>query len=157
MENLNVRLVRLEPMRVAATLGFGPSPEMLAWEQLCAWMNSQHIPPASGRYFGFNNPNPAPGSPNYGYEQWVTVDGQALPGGQTSIKEIPGGVYAVTRCKLANITETWKALVLWLENSTYRFGPGQCLEECLAPGVFLQADGGDPMEALFDLYLPAVE
>jgi DNA gyrase inhibitor GyrI len=157
MEKLNVRMVKLEPMHVAAVLGFGPSPEMLAWEKLHAWIKAHGLPENAGRYFGFNNPDPAPGSPNYGYEQWITVGPQARPEGEVDIKGIPGNVYAVTRCRLANITETWKALVLWMENSSHCIGPGQCLEECLTPGTFLRPDGGDPMQALFDLYLPAAE
>ncbi len=106
------------------------------------------------RFFGFNNPDPSPGSPNYGYEQWVTVDTAAPPEGGVTIKDIPGGAYAVTRCRLENITETWKALVIWLEDSPMRFGPGQCLEECLTPQIFTQPGDQDPMQAVFDLYLP---
>ena len=32
MSDLEVRIVKLEPMRVVSFLGFGESPEELAWE-----------------------------------------------------------------------------------------------------------------------------
>ena len=37
MEALNVRIVRLDPMRVASAYGFGPSPEEIAWQTLLDW------------------------------------------------------------------------------------------------------------------------
>ena len=43
------------------------------------------------RFFGFNNPNPSPGSPNYGYEQWLTVGPEVQAEGGIVIKEIPPG------------------------------------------------------------------
>ena len=36
MSELEVRIVYLEPMRVATFHGFGASPELLAWEKLSA-------------------------------------------------------------------------------------------------------------------------
>ena len=37
MEELNVRIVRLAPMRVASAYGFGASPEGIAWQTLLDW------------------------------------------------------------------------------------------------------------------------
>ena len=37
MEALNVRIVRLDPMRVASAYGFGPSPEDIVWQTLLDW------------------------------------------------------------------------------------------------------------------------
>ena len=34
MNDLEVRIVNLEPMRVAYALGYGESPEMIAWRRL---------------------------------------------------------------------------------------------------------------------------
>ena len=62
MEELNVRIVRLAPMRVASAYGFGPSPEEIAWQTLLDWAKAGgllDVEPAP-RFFGFNNPNPAP-------------------------------------------------------------------------------------------------
>lgn len=117
---LDVRIVQLEPLRVASALGFGPSPEAIAWEKILGWARQNGLlpegdatqPETSGvRFFGFNNPSPSPGSPNYGYEQWMTVGPDVVGSGEIPIKEFPGGLYAVTRCELRNIEATWKALV----------------------------------------------
>ncbi len=131
MSKIEVRIVHLEPLHVAAALGFGPSPEAIAWDKLLTWMKSQGL--SQGRFFGFNNPSPTPGSPNYGYEQWVTVGPDAQPAGDITIKDFPGGMYAVARCKLPQITATWNALSAWREDSPYKAAHHQWLEECLSP------------------------
>ncbi|NLX09151.1 MAG: hypothetical protein GXY36_05810 [Chloroflexi bacterium] len=148
MSEIDVRIVRLEPMRVAMAHGFGPSPEVIAWEKLLAWMQATGLRPEEHRFFGFNNPDPSPGSPNYGYEQWVTVGPEVQPGGDITIKEFGGGLYAVTRCKLPQITETWRRLAAWREDSPYRCASHQWLEEALSPAV-------EPFdEVVLDIYIP---
>ena len=79
MSELEVRIVQLEPMRVASAYGFGESPEDVAWTKLKTWMKETLINPEEHRFFGFNNPNPSPGSPKYGYEQWITVGPEVEP------------------------------------------------------------------------------
>ena len=45
------------------------------------------------RLFGFNNPDPSAGSPNYGYEVWIVVDRDEMtPEDGVEIKAIPGGL-----------------------------------------------------------------
>jgi len=104
------------------------------------------------RFFGYNNPDPSPGSPNYGYDQWITVDATIQPAEPIKLTKFPGGLYAVTRCMgVQNIPSTWKQLVVWCEDSQYRTAHHQWLEECLTPpGVDL-----DKLE--LDLYLPIAE
>ncbi len=103
------------------------------------------------RFFGFNNPDPSPGSPNYGYEQWLTVGPDIQPEGDVKIKNFGGGLYAVTRCKLPQITETWRRLAAWREDSRYKYGHSQWLEESLSPA-------GTPLEDhVLDIYLPIAE
>ena len=41
MDKLDVRITRLEPMRVASALGFGAVPETEAWEKLLSWARSE--------------------------------------------------------------------------------------------------------------------
>jgi len=154
MSEMDVRIVRLEPMRVVAVLGFGASPESLAWDKMTAWLKTSHLldeGPAQ-RFFGFNNPSPSAGSPNYGYELWVTVDGQVEAEGEITVKDFPGGLYAVTRCKgVATIFPTWQQLVRWSEESPYHSANHQWLEE-----HFGALDG--PSEDLtLELYLPIAE
>lgn len=156
MSGLEVRIVRLEPMRVATAHGFGQSPEEVAWRKILAFAEAKDLldTPGGVRFFGFNNPNPAPGSPNYGYEQWMTVGPDVEGEGDVSIKEIPSRLYAVTGCQgLDTITEIWRQLVIWLEDSRYK-KPSyyhQGLEELLVPPDTPYEDYA------FDLFLPIAE
>jgi AraC family transcriptional regulator len=104
------------------------------------------------RFFGYNNPDPSPGSPNYGYDQWITIDASMQVEDPIKVKEFPGGLYAVTRCAgVQNIHATWQELVVWREASKYRMGQHQWLEELITPPDGLWD------KAQFDLYLPIAE
>ena len=157
MSELEVRIVRLEPMRVAYALGFGEHPEMQAWTLILTWARPKGLldgPPAH-RFFGFNNPDPAPGSPNYGYEQWITVGPEVQGDGEVRVKGFSGGLYAVTRCSLKVIGETWHRLVAWKEDSTCHWGNMPCLEEALTPPARVADIEARPLdEIILDLYLP---
>jgi effector-binding domain-containing protein len=156
MKEFKVRIVRLEAMRVASTRGFGQNPEEIAWNQILAFAEAKGLldEPVGHRYFGFNNPSPSPGSPNYGYEQWMTVGPDIEGEGEVAIKEIPSRLYAVTRCEgVGNIGQAWRQLVTWFEDSPYKKPPHfyQGLEELLVP------PGVPYEEYVFDLYLPIAE
>jgi DNA gyrase inhibitor GyrI len=154
MRESEIKIVRLEPVRVAFTLGFGRSPEAEAWEKLLSWANEKGLLDdiKSHRLFGFNNPNPVPSNPEYGYEQWITVGPDAEPEGDVQIKEFNGGLYAVARTKLSEITESWQNLAAWVSESAYEFASHQSLEECLG------FQGGIPsLDTEFDVYAPIKE
>lgn len=152
MSNLDVRIVNLESMRVAAALGFGKEPEGIAFSKMNAFLKSKGLLDGYGakyQSYGFNNPNPSPGSPNYGYEIWVTVPEDVEGEGDVSIKHLTGGLYAVTRFEnLENIGRIWQELVAWREGSPYKEACHQWLEHLLNP---LEADY---RKYMFDLYLP---
>ncbi len=158
MSALEVRIIRLDPIRVAASHGYGPGPEGIAWEKIGAYIQKNHLleDGQTHRFFGFNNPEPSPGSPNYGYEQWVTVGPDAQPDGEIQVKEFGGGLYAVTRTTLAEITQTWHQLFLWREQSPYRFGSQQWLEESVDWAPDRTPESVGPENILLDLYLPIV-
>jgi DNA gyrase inhibitor GyrI len=153
MTEFKVRIVQLEAMRVASAHGFGQNPEELAWGKILDFAREKgllHVP-GKPRFFGFNNPNPSPGSPNYGYEQWMTVGPGVEGTGEVEIKEIPSRLYAVARCEgLDVIGQVWGQLVTWLEDSEYKKPPHyhMCLEELLVPPEVPYED------YVFDLYLP---
>lgn len=154
MSELQVRIVSMDPMRVARAIGFGASPEELAGAKMLAFMASRGLRFEDVRWFGFNNPSPSPGSPNYGYEVWVTVGPDVQAEGDVTIKEIPARRYAVARCEgLSHIGEVWRRLVLWFEASPYRRPAHwhQCLENLLTPPAVSYE------EYVFDLYLPIAE
>lgn len=152
MSEFEVRIVTLEAMRVASAYGFGEQPELQAWNTLLTWAKDQGINLEEQRFFGFNNPNPTPGSPNYGYEQWITFGSELKSAEGIEIKGFPGGLYAVARCEgLQNIGDVWKQLVVWREDSKYQEAHHQWLEECFTPEVECLED------YVFDLYAPITE
>jgi effector-binding domain-containing protein len=154
MSDIEVKIVELEPMLVASAHGFGTSPEEQAWNKILAFAEAKGIDTGRARFFGFNNPNPSPGSPNYGYEQWMTVGPDVEAEGEITIKEIPARKYAITRCEgLSTIGEDWRRLVLWFEDSPYKRPAHwcECLEELLTP------PGTPEEEFVFNLYLPVAD
>jgi DNA gyrase inhibitor GyrI len=157
MEEENIRIVRLQPVRVASVHAFGENPEDKAWQKLEAWAKPKGLmdEPDRGRIFGFNNPSPSAGSPNYGYEFWITVGEEVEPEEGIEIKDFPGGLYAILRWDglddpYQGIPSTWKKLVVWREQSKYREGGHQWLEEHLEPEV-------EGIDFVLDLYLPIAE
>ena len=154
MSDLDVRIVTLPPLRVAAFHAFGAGPEMQAWAKLETWAQAKGYmdKPGEHRIFGFNNPDPTPGSPNYGYEFWMMVGPEVQAEEGCTIKEFAGGLYAVTICPVKDawqdIPATWKKLVAWCESSKYRMVRHQWLEE------HLSAPGQPGVEFVLDLHLP---
>ena len=162
MPDIDVRITVLEPMRIASALGFGENPEDEAWDKLFCWAREQGLLSRldEHRFFGFNHPGPSAGSPNYGYEQWMTVGPGAKENNDVEIKEFPGGVYAVTRCRFENLPATWQRFVAWREDSKYQYVDDHCLEEVLTPWMMVAMSAGEPVnidDVLFDLYLPVIE
>lgn len=168
MNDIEVKIVTLEPMRVAIAHGFGASPEIEAWQMIVDFLKDQGKLQdlKSLRFFGYNNPNPSPGSPNYGYDQWVTIDEDTEVTGEVKAYDFPGGVYAMTSFKgLSNITPVWGKLVQWHEDGGYKKPPNylQCLEELTNPESFISPQGElneaeSVMEQwIFKLYLPVAE
>lgn len=155
MSTLDVRIVKLEPMTVASAYGFGSSPEAMAHEKMNAFLKAHGMLDGYGtkhRHFGFNNPSPSVGSPNYGYEIWVEVDAGTEPQDDIRITHFHGGLYAVTRFEnLNNIGRVWGELVKWRETSKYREATHQWLENLINP---LETD---ITKYVFELYLPISE
>ena len=164
MSQIEIRIVKLAPMRAASVLGFGESPEQESWRKIFAFARENGMLDQlhQHRFFGFNNPNPSPGSPNYGYEQWITLSPQHQPRGEAELIDFAGGLYAVARARgIPAIGPTWQKLVRWRKDSSFQAGPHQWLEECLNPArAFAGLDDlADPGSAVFaelelGLYLP---
>jgi len=153
MDELEVRIDRLAARRVASVHGFGASPENMAWGKLVAWAEPRGLMADLERHriYGFNNPSPTPGSPNYGYEFWIDVDSAVPLGtdGEATIKDVEGGLYAVTRFEGPGETmgPVWQRLAVWGENSRYRMGRHQWLEKHIqASGDWLVLDLMLPIE-----------
>lgn len=157
MTDIEVRIVNLPPMRMACVNGFGESPEGMAFEKMMTYAAAHQLLGKPYRLFGYNNPSPSPGSPNYGYDVWITVDEKIQTDAEARIIDFPGGLYAVTRVEVRepwqDIPGTWQKMVKWIENSKYRHGRHQWLEEHIGP---LDATV-NALPFILDLYLPITE
>ena len=157
-EEQEVRIVTLPAMRVASFYAYSTSPETDAWSKVVSWAKEHGCwqdPPAT-RIFGFDNPSDSEGSPNRGYEFWLTIGPQVQPDSKIKIKEFYGGLYGVSRCVVRGdpwdiIPPSWQKLVKWLESSHYHHGNHQWLEEHLSRG---NATGSG---FVLDLYIPISE
>jgi len=137
-----ISIVKLPPLRVASAWGFGTSPEGVAWQKLAAYAEPRGLFKAGSgsRIFGFNNPNPSEGSPNYGYEFWVTVAETTEPEGDIRILNFPGGMYAVAQFDEPDsdynisVPAAWQRLDAWVSQSQYQNGSHQWLEEASPEG-----------------------
>ncbi|MCB9135928.1 MAG: GyrI-like domain-containing protein [Anaerolineales bacterium] len=156
MSSTEIRIVKLNEMRVASVLGYGPQPEDQAWKKLIAWAQPLGLMDTAPQIFGFNNPSPSPGSPNYGYELMIVVSPDLEVGGDVEIKTFPGGLYAVARCEVTadpgeQIPAAWRSLVLWREQSRYQGASHQWLEEHIETAHLPEG------QFTLDLYLPIAE
>jgi DNA gyrase inhibitor GyrI len=154
MSAFDVRVVRLEPMRVAVARAHSETPERDAWETMRAWAEPRGLLRDVGEHpvFGFNNPNPSPGRKGYGYEFWVRVEPDLESEGDIEVKDFPGGLYAVTTCKLhgdpgGSVPDMWMKLWEWVQSSKYKWRGTHELEKLRDP----QASERD---MVLDLCLP---
>ena len=160
MNEMNVNLVEVPPMKMVSFHGFGTGPEDLALAAMHEWARKhQYFKGDHPRCFGFNNPDPTPGSPNYGYEIWLVIPQEVAVDDATE-KQFPGGTYARTHCEGQMqdagdfIPAAWKKLMEWLENSSYQLGKHQWMEEHLADDGLTLPDMDNLGKLSLDLYLP---
>ncbi len=129
-----IREVVVPAMTVARFHGYGQSPEDIAFEKMKEWMQGAGISPDSVRIFGFNNPNPEPGSESYGYDFWVELPEGSPPraaAASVETKQFDGGRYAALHHDGPpdGISATWKRLVAEVAKSIYEHAHHQWLEE----------------------------
>ena len=124
---------------------------------MCAWAGPKGLLDKSEEHpiFGFNNPPPSPDRKEYGYEFWIRVDPGTESEGEVGVKDFPGGLYAVTSCKLkgdpkGNVFEVWQQLLAWVQSSNYKWRRTHELERSLDPGA-------SEDDLVLDLYLPIEE
>jgi AraC family transcriptional regulator len=158
MDDPEIRIETLPAMQVAVFYAYSETPEHDAWQKLVTWAKShgcwQEAP--ATRIFGFDNPSTSVGSPNRGYEFWITVGPEIQSDQEVKVKQFSGGNYAVLRCNVGGnpfdiIPASWGKLVHWRETSHYAYGNHQWLEEHLTRNVT-----NDDYFVL-DLYMPIAE
>ena len=146
---IEVKIVELEPMRVASFRVISETPEhdaaklLTEWAQGKGYLNDLEKHPV----FGFNNPNPSEGKKEYGYEFWIKVDEDYSEEGLT-LKNVSGGRYAVTTCHhLSQMGELWRRLFNWVKENGYERRKAEGLEKT---HNFSASDD----ELVLDLYEP---
>lgn len=152
MTTLDVGIVTLEPMRVASVRAISEMPERDAWDKMRAWAELKGLLKDLEKHpvFGFNNPNPSLDRKEYGYEFWVRVDPDIESESEIEVKNLAGGLYAVTTCKLQDVFETWKKLWEWVQSSKHKWRCTHELEKHKDPLA-------SEKDLVLDLYLPIEE
>lgn len=154
VDSIEVKIIQLEPMWVACFPAYGAEPEDEAWQKMVTWAKPLGLldNPEKHRIFGFDTTGMLPPGQNRGYEFWMEVESGFNAGPDVKVTQFGGGKYAVYRIpQVKNPWDTipagWKALVLWQEDSAYKMGKAQCLEQHLG-GVDVPL-----AECSMDLYL----
>ncbi len=131
MAELDVRIERLEPMRVASVRAVGRTPEHDAWEKISAWAESRGLldDPETYPIYGFNNPSPTADCQEYGYEIWIRIDPDTDVEGDVEVKQFSGGRYAVTTHDGVPNPQIWKRLWDWVQSSPYQWRETHELEK----------------------------
>lgn len=113
-----VRIVLLPPCTVASYQFAGDDPEETVGEVMDMFIRSSklyEIKP-DARMFGFNNPEPQPGSDYHGYEDWVTIPDDMEVASPLVKKHFDGGLYAAYTINFPDFYE-WNFLKEWVKNS----------------------------------------
>ncbi|MEN6524610.1 MAG: GyrI-like domain-containing protein [Anaerolineaceae bacterium] len=143
MKDSEVTLITLPDVHVISAWAFNPSPENDAWEQLKAFAEPLGLlqPRNKPIIFGFNNPCPSLGSPNYGYEFCLVADPSVKATGDLKAKVLSGGLYARMEFDPSgtdfsvSIPAAWERLNAWVAASSYQQGSHQWLEEHSPQGI----------------------
>ncbi|MFQ5891838.1 MAG: GyrI-like domain-containing protein [Candidatus Methanofastidiosia archaeon] len=160
MKEFKVRIVELEPMRVASVRAISETPEREAWKKMRKWAEPRGFLEDIKKHpvFGFNNPDPSPDRKEYGYEFWIKVEPDIESEGEINVKDFEGGLYAVTTCNLKEeleseffkekgYLESWQKITDWVKYSKYKFSNRQWLEKAHDPGASEE-------ELILELYCP---
>lgn len=135
MSEEKFKTITLQPFKAISFYGFGESPEDLAHQAANKWLEEHDLQTENAyRHFGFNNPNPSHGSPNYGYEIWIVPNQEFSPDPDDKVIDFEGGLYAITYCpSLDVIGQTWQELVNWRDTNGYFHASHQWLEGLHTP------------------------
>lgn len=150
MKQEKIKMVTLPSFKAVSFYGFGESPEEQAFQEANQWIEKHHLFQENKfRHFGFNNPDPSHGSPNYGYEIWIAPSQVFSSAEEDKVIEFQGGLYATAYCpSLDVIGKIWQGLVNWQETNGYYHATHQWLEELHTPWV------KNKTNLDFTLYLP---
>ncbi|QVK16958.1 effector binding domain-containing protein [Mycoplasmatota bacterium] len=125
-------LKKMEPIKVACFEYYGNNPESNAFKVLLDWAKNNNIISENNKYrlFGYDTTECKAGSSEYGYEACITIDEDFnTDDSPVKIKDLSGGMYAVTTVGVEDISKAWARFKSWVKISKYEFGTHQWLEE----------------------------
>jgi hypothetical protein len=138
---MTINVKEVPAAKAARFHAFSSSPEEEAYKAMETWAAPKGylVKDSAATIYGYNNPNPSAGSPNYGYEFIVVADD--LSGAQEVI-DFPGGRYAVADSGVsvgvddpAKLGDAWKQIVQEVERQGHVLGKHQWLELHTFPAI----------------------
>jgi len=121
--NEKITLERVKSMRAAYFHALSEAPESDAWKKAEFWAKEKGLlsKDSDARIFGRNTyPTKDPEPHGYGY--FITITPNITINEDISVRIIPGGLYAGSRCEgVEQIGEIWANLWKWVDESEYEF------------------------------------
>jgi AraC family transcriptional regulator len=151
---MDVKIVTLQPMRVAYIRHVGPYSEVgRAWDRLCTELGVQGLLGSGTLLLGLCHDDPMiTASEKIRYDACATVDDAFKPYGDIGIQVIPGGDYAVITHFGAyeTLNDCYTKLVgEWIPRSGRELRAASCFE------VYINTlDNTDPEDLITDIYAP---
>lgn len=154
---MDVRVERIQPMRVAFVRHVGPYDQCGgAWEKLMRWAAPLGILGGQTKHIGICHDDPEITPPEkIRYDACVTIDVDVTPAGDIGVQEIPGGDYAIVTHfgPYSHLKQTYAKLFgQWLPHSNREMASAPCFELYLN-----DPEGTDPKDLLTDIHVPLEE
>jgi AraC family transcriptional regulator len=151
---VDVKIEKLEPMRVAFVRHVGPYNEVsTAWDNLCTWLGKEGLLGPDSKFIGLCYDDPDVTAPEkIRYDACVTVGENFEAINDIGVQTIPGGEFAiVTHIGPYNkLGKTYAKLFgRWLPQSGRELRSQPCLEFYLN-----DPQSTEPAELLTDIYVP---
>lgn len=157
---MEIRIVYLPPAEVASYQYVGENPEDPAGDMILDFIKKSDLARIKPdfRLYGFNNPSPAEGQKEYGYEFWATIPEDMEVQAPLKKKHFNGGLYAAHCIKMGDFHE-WEGFVRQvLASKEYEGdfreprGMDGCLEEEL--NIYTNVAEGKRENVQLDLLIP---
>ena len=124
---MEIKVVELNPMKVASFQYVGENPELNAIKSMFRWAQKKEFFSKDARFyfFGFNNPIPSEDNSESGYEVWLPLDVNFEGDDEIKIKEFKGALFATTEMSFIDFlsNQGWNvfhsAAKLWMKENMY--------------------------------------
>ena len=118
-----IRIERLNSLRVAFFYSFAENPEEDAWQNALIWLKNKKLLEnfSDIRVFG-RNIYPTEDPEPHGYAYHITISPNFQIEKNLNVSIIPGGLYAILSCKgFEDLIKNWPKLWKWVNNSNYKY------------------------------------